>query len=289
MVNDKIIVSDDIHDEMKAEVVMNRINEVVRNEYTLRNYARVVNTGTRRHARIPLMTDRVRGVRDLGELEEAPVSAQEYDYIERTLKKNAVHIAISEESRMSSEENIWDMHINDAAQEISKLENDDISDVLEDTDNWLSYTDTSDWTDDDNDPFDDIMAAATEMRTWNEEGDKTRGFDPDTMLLDPGSYATLISNAEVVKRLERGATAEGQVQSIAGMNIAMDNSLDSTDETVYLLDTDNPGMVLFDGPRLVRDYQNAKAFFDGYNIADFLWVEPVLEEAVISIQDIETA
>jgi len=290
MVNDKILVSEDITDDMKAEVVMERINEIIRHDYSLRDYTTVVDTGTRRHARIPLRTKRVRGVRDVGELEEAPVSAQDYDYIERTLKKNVTHIAISEESRMSAEENIWNQHVSDASQEIARLENLDVKDVIEDDTNWLTYDSTTDWTDDNNDPFDDILQAATEMRTWDETADENaRGFEPDTLLLDPGSYATLISNEKVVKRLERGATAEGEVQSLAGFNLAMDKTLDSSNEEVYLLDTSEPGIVLFDGPRLVRDYQDPKAFFDGYNIADFLWAEPVLEEAIIAIQDIETA
>jgi len=290
MVNDKIIVSDDIHDDMKAEVVMERINEVIRHEYSLRDYTRVVDTGRRRHARIPLRTKRVRGVRDVGELEEAPVSAQDWDTIERTLKKNVTHIALSEESRMSADFNVWNEHVQDAAEEIARLENLDVKDVLEDDSNWLTYTDTGDWTDDTDDPFKDIMAAATEMRTWDEtDDDHARGFNPDTLLLDPGSYSTLLSNEKVVKRLERGATAEGEVQSLAGMNIAMDQTLDDTDEQVYLLDTNSQGIVLFDGPRLVRDYQEPKAFFDGYNIADFLWVEPVLDEAIIAIQDIESS
>lgn len=269
MPNDKILVKDDITDEMQAKVVMARINEVIRPSYNLRDLTRAIDTGERIHISYPLTTKRVQGQRDVKELQEAAISSQAYDHIDETLHKNVTHIVLSAESQLSAEENIWSMHVDDSALEIANMENQDVSDVLDDMGSEL--TGVSDWSDNDNDPYVDIMDAATMIREEH--------LDPNVIAMEPGLYAEFVSNQNIVDRFERGRTVDGSIASIAGLDIMIDTEL--PDDTAYVLDTAAPAMVLADGPRMIGEYTNQAAMFDGYVIADFLHVEDVIDEAVV--------
>lgn len=264
MVNNAILVQDDITDDMKAKVVMERINTELRDQYDLRNLGRVIDTGEDIHVSRQLVTSRVSGERKVAELEEAEISSQSYADVDESLFKNVVHIVLSQESMLSADANIWNEHVSDAAREIANMENEEVSEVI-DSSAVAPGTGDTDWSST-NDPFDDIMSAAQEMREEN--------LTPDTLLMGPGAYANFVSNEEVVKRLERGATADGSITGAAGFRIAQSNSL-ADSNYCYLLDTNAPAFYVADGPRMVRQYQSDTAFYDGYNIADFLFVGTV--------------
>lgn len=262
MVNNKILVSGDLTDEMEAKVLMERLNTEIRDEYNLRGLVRVIDTGQRIHISQPLTTKNVEGHREVKELEEAAITSQEYEHIDKTLHKNVVHIALSDESRLSAEENVWNMHVQDSAREIAKMENTEISEIIDDASE--AAPENNNWSTDD--PFFDIMEAIRAIREDNLEG--------DSLLMDPQAYAQFVSNEEIVKRLERGVTAEGTINSIAGLNIYTSNTLQDT-EVCYVIDTNAPAAYLADGPRMIKQYEKAEAFYRGYLIGDFLHVDSV--------------
>ncbi len=275
MANDKIIVGDDIPDKMKAEVVAEEVYKVARANYNLRQICRVINTGEDINISIPIVDGRVSGQRNVGELEEAKISAQSYSTVEARLHKNVAHVVLSAESQLTANKDIMSMNKDDAGQDISMMENEDIYDALTGAEITTEGADV-DWSNSDNDPFSDIQDAINIVRDQN--------FNPDTILMDPDAYSILVTNQNVVDRLERGATADGTINSISGLDIMVDNTLDS--ETVYVMDSSKPVLVLADGPGMVNNYSNKVAMYDGYIIADFLHVEPVLTDAAVQITGI---
>lgn len=275
MANDKILVADDIPDKMKAEVVAEEVYKEVRANYKLRDICRVVSTGEDIHVSIPIVDGRVSGQRNVGELEEAKISSQSYTTIDSTLHKNVAHVVLSAESQLSASRDIMSMNINDAGQDITRMENEDIFDALDGAGISTMSADAV-WTDSSNDPFKDIQDAMNLVRDEN--------FNPELILMDPDAYATLVTNQNVVNRLERGATADGTINSISGLEILVDNTLDSN--TVYVMDKSAPVLFLADGPGMISDYTDNTRFFDGYSIADFLHVEPVVTDAAVEITDI---
>lgn len=275
MANDKIIVGDDIPEKMKAEVVAEQVYKVARANYNLRNICRVIDTGNDIHISIPIVDGRVSGQRNVGELEEAKISAQSYSTVDETLHKNVAHVVLSAESQLSANQDIMSMNADDAGQDIARMENEDIKDALTGAGITTEGAD-ADWDNNDNDPFADIQSAMNVVRDEN--------FNPDTILMDPDAYAILVTNQNVVDRLERGATSDGTINSISGLDIIVDNTLDSG--TVYIMDTSKPVLLLADGPGMVNTYQNKVAMYDGYMIADFLHVEPVLTDAAVEITGI---
>lgn len=261
----KLIVKDDLSDPMKAEVILEEVYESVRASYNLREACRVIGTGEALNIEIPLVTQRVSGQQDVPELEEAEITSQAYNHISSKLHKNVVHIALSREAQMEAKQDILSMHVQDAGQEIGRMENSEIADQF----SALSSNDPgTNWSGTD-DPLDDIMNAATTIRE--------NGFEPTQIWMEPGVYSALVTNDKLLDRLERGATADGELGSIGGFDIKLDQEL--TDGEAYLVDPNAPSFVLFDGPEWISEYSSDTAFYDGYIIADFLGLETVLSEA----------
>jgi len=267
----KLVVRDDLSDPMKAEVILEEVYREVRASYNLREACRVIGTGEALNIEIPLVTQRVSGQQDVPELEEAEISSQAYSHISSKLHKNVVHIALSREAQMEAKQDILSMHVQDAGQEIGRMENAEIADEF----SALDSNSGSDWSAS-NDPFDDIMTAATTVRE--------NGYEPTQLWMEPGVYSALVSNDDILDRLERGATADGQLGTIAGFDIRLDQEL--PDGEAYLIDPTAPAFVLFDGPEWISEYSSDTAFYDGYIIADFLGLETVLPNAAYRLTDL---
>lgn len=266
----RIVIKDDLSDPMVAEVIMDEIFRFVRHDYNLRQATRVVSTGDALDVKIPLIVQDVEGYRNVGELQETPLSAQRYDFLARELHKNVTHLALSKESMSSSKVDIMRWHIEGAAKDINRMENLDIVDVIN---NDITQQAGNDWSNNANDPFADIMAAAEVVRG--------AGYDPDQMWLARDSYHALLANSNIVDRFERGATVAADLGSIAGFKIYMDNEL--TGGTATFIDSTEPTMMLFDGPEWIYDYVEPRAFFEGYIIADFLHVEATQPNAGLTL------
>lgn len=262
----KLVVQDDVDDTMKAELVLEEVYKATRADYNLRDACRVINTGNSINVDIPLITARVSGQMNVPELEEAEISSQSYSHVSAKLHKNVVHVALSKEAQVNANVDIMRMHVEDSGEEIARMENYEIADEM--TTASFESTSGSDWSGS-NDPFDDIMEAVAEIRK--------RDFNPDQIWMAPDQYSEFVSNEEVVRRLERGATAEGQITSAAGLNIRVDNELSAGD--AYVIDSSAPVFVLLDGPAWISEYSDHTAFYDAYLIADFLHIETLLEDA----------
>lgn len=261
----KLVIRDDLADPMKAEIVLEEVDRAIRANYNLRDLCRVLQTGEALTVDIPLITSKVAGQMNVPELEEAAISSQSYDHIRSQLHKNITHVALSKEAQLESKFDILRMHVEDAGKEIAHMENIEIAAELDTFDSDAA----DDWTDDQNDPFDDIMDAVTTIRNNH--------FEPTQMWMEPAVHSALLSNGNIMDRLQRGATADGQLTTMAGIQIRVDNEL--SDETVYFVDPTAPALMLFDGPEWINEYSHDTAFYDGYIIADFLGIERVQPDA----------
>lgn len=265
----KIIVQDDVPDVMVAKVITEEVYRATRADYNLREVARVYDTGDKIHISVPIIDRRVSGEINVPELAESQITSQVYTQIDERLHKNVVHIAISEESKLTSSPDILTWNIKDAGEDIARMENLEISQAMAEWDAVAG----SDWTDNANDPFADIMAGIALIGGNN--------FRARQIWMNMGVYAALVGNTNIVDRLERGVTADGIINSIAGLKIGIDNGLEAG--VAYLADPNAPALFLADGPALVNQYKNNQAFFEGYNIADFLHIENVITDASLRL------
>ena len=266
------MISEDLSNPMVATVVVEEVFRSARHKYNLREATRIISTNDAIDVHIPLITQRIEGHRNIGELEETPLSAQRYDFIHERLHKNVAHISLSKEMQISAKQDVMKWNAEDCGRDIARMENMDIADVI----NTITQIAGNDWTDPAVDPFVDLMLAS---RTVRDEG-----FNPNQLWLASDSYSALLTNPNIVNRFERGATVADDLGSIAGFKIYKDNEL--TDGTATFIDTSEPSIMLFDGPEWIYDYNEPKAFFDGYIIADFLHVELVQPDSAITLTGI---
>jgi len=259
MANNSILMKGDITDEMKAKVMMDRLRAELIDEYDLRQYARVIDTGQDIHISRQVVTKNVEADEKVEELEEAQISREAYAHIDETLYKNVAHIVLSSESQLSADRNIWNDHVRGAAQALAKRENEHLGDEIENVSETAPQSNS--WDDDSNDPYKDLKQAAKEIRK-----DK---LNANVALMDSDAEADLLGNENIIDRLERGATAEDGVARLAGLRLAVSNTLPEED-VCYVMDTNAPGVILADGPRMVETYSGDASFFDGYAVADFI-------------------
>lgn len=262
MVNNKVIVKDDITDEMKAKVILDRLRTELRDVYDLRELARVIDTGDNIHISRQLVTKNVKADEKVPELEEAAISAEQYAHIDETLYKNVAHIVLSAEAQASAERNIWNDHVQGCADALAEAENGQLSTQIDTSSVATTFTEAGAWSDDTNDPYEDLINGATQIR-------KTK-LDPNVALMDPDAYADLLGNENIVDRLERGAVGEDEVASLAGLTIRTSNTLADSD-VCYIMDTAAPAVYLADGPRMAETYSKEASFADGYTIGDFIY------------------
>lgn len=274
----KLIVRDDLAEPMKAKTVLDEVYLVTRDNYNLREACRTVQTGDSLQVEVPVITDTVSGQMNVPELEEAEISSEAYDYIRSRLHKNVVHVALSHESQMESMMDIMTMNVQDAGREIARMENEEIATEMEGfTNTWDVSTENDEWdADEPGDPFYDIMEVAREIREEN--------YEPNQLWLATDAYSALLSNEHVMERMQRGATADGTINTIAGFEIRTDHMIPSGEG--YMLDSTAPAMMFFDGPEWIREYRDEVAFFDGYVIADFLGIQKVIEDAAYRLYNI---
>lgn len=259
----KLLVKDDVDDSMKAKVILEEVYRVKRSDYNLRNACKVMSVDVR-NISIPLVTQNVTGQEKVPELEEVKIDSQAYSSLTKQLYKNGAHVALSGEAQMEAKQDIMKMNVEGAAADLARMENKQLAELFD----TLSGVAGSDWSDT-NDPFDDITSVVTTIRE--------NGFEADTMLMEPTVYGALLSNEEIYKRMERGATTDAKLPSLAGLQIIVDNAL--TSGSAYILDKSEPCAMLFDGPKWIREYQDPAAFYDGYVIADFLEMELIQPDA----------
>jgi hypothetical protein len=256
--------------DIEARVIVSEVLGLANRKYNLRKLTRVI-TMDQLIGDVPVATKLV-GSTKVPEFVEARLSSQSYTKLSFNLWKNVVHVAISREAQRRARYDVLQMHVQDAARELAKMENDQIATALETTTNTLAG---SDWGLS-NDPASDIMAAQAQIESLE------LGFNANYIAMHPLVYADLVTNELVKKYMSLDSVARtGNLPEFCGLPIIRDPALTNT--IALVVSTEAPAVVLGDGPSMVEKYTGGPAFYDGYAIAKFLEPKIVQSSVIVKI------
>jgi len=246
---------------VEAVTILDEVLGLARPQYTLRGVCRPIRMDALT-ARVDVAT-KLAGREKVPPLVEAELSAQDYTPVEFDLWKNVVHVAISDEAAKKAAHDILSLHVADAARDLARMENKQISEELADA------TDESgvDWGTSTNNPFDDLVAVISTI-----EGN---GYPVDWIAAHPLVWGDFLSNPFVRGSLQGVQLPAGrifQVPGLPGVTGISDNQLTNT--VAYVGSSAAPALVLGEGPTEAARYRDERAGYDAYIIRQ--WLEPKL-------------
>ena len=252
---------DDITD-VTATVVIKEMLGLARVQYRMRDLCKVINM-PHLVADIRTATDYT-GSEKVAELTEAEIKSQAYTKASFNLWKNVVHLAVSAESELKSDIDVMSLQVASAAKELARMENSQITTVIEagatsvDGDDWDGKTNGVS----DHDPVTDLLKA--------EDAIYAVGYDANRVAMNHTQYTHLVTNTHITSLLERGTIVKtGILPVVAGYPLTVDNSI--TADKVIMLDKTAPGVMLGEGPEMAVIYGgDDPRFFKGYAVAKFL-------------------
>jgi len=269
-------------ESIEARVIVSEVLGLAYNEYKLRSLCRIIKIPDL-IGEVPIGT-KLAGQRHVPPLEVALLTKQAYTTIPFDLEKygkNVVHVAISYEAgkKKNLVGDILNMHVKDAAKSLAKMEDQDISEIL-DAANFPTLPGT-DWGTGTNDPSDEIEDAIETLSAMDKD------YEATDLLMHPLVKAKLISNNLVHNQLERDTMIQGKIPVYCGLSIVSDLHVTPT-TSAYVICKDAPSLVLGDGPSMVAKYDGGAAFFTGYAIAKFAEPKVVLSDAAIELTGVRT-
>ncbi len=273
-----ITVKEDIPDKLKAEVIAAEVLGLARPDYTLRQLTRVINMPGLRGA-IPIAT-KLAGFEKVPPLVEAELSANAYTTVDFELWKNVVHVATSREAETISQINIMQQAVQDAAKDLARMENKQISEEFDGA-TAIAGTDWGAKTAgvSDNSPLEDIMGVAGVLAA--------NGYMASHIAMDENVYAKLVANTQIVDAMQRGTLAvTGRIPAIAGLQILVD--IEVTNNEAIVVAQKAPAFAMGSGPTWVEKYTGKAAFYDAYAIAKFIQPKLVLGDAVRRLTGVTT-
>jgi hypothetical protein len=252
---------------VEAVTILDEVLGLARPQYTLRGICRPIRMDALT-ARVDVAT-KLAGREKVPPLVEAELSAQDYTPVEFDLWKNVVHVAISDEAAKKAAHDILSLHVADAARDLARMENKQISEELADA------TDVTgaDWGTSTNNPFDDLVEVISTI-----EGN---GYPVDWIAAHPLVWGDFLSNPFVRGSLQGVQLPAGrifQVPGLPGVTGISDNQLTNT--VAYVGSNAAPALVLGEGPTEAARYRDERAGYDAYIIRQ--WLEPklVISDAV---------
>lgn len=252
---------------IEAKVVVSEVLGLAARKYNLRQMCKTIKVNNL-VGDVPIAT-KLTGSPKVPEYVEAKISNEAYSKVVFDLWKNVVHVAISAEAQKKAAYDVLKLHVDDAARELAKMENDQIATVFE-TGTALAG---SDWGGA-NDPSDDVMAAIAAIEALD------KGYEATHLAMHPLVYADLVSNEEVKKYLALGSVVtSGTLPEFVGLKVIRDSALTSTKAIVMAQAA--PAVLLGDGPEMVEEYSGGPAFYNGYAIAKFIEPKMVQSDAII--------
>ncbi len=254
-------------DEFEAEVIVEDVMEVARQEYNLRELCRVVSMD-KLEGTIRMIDGPVEGSEKVGELEEAPLDSADFAEVNFNLWKNVAHVAISNEAQHRDSVNVFELNVTDAGRELARMENKQIAEEMEEADDVSG----SSWSDDSNEPKQDLFKAKKEI--------KANAFNADAVAMHPDVYADMVTNDNVGDDFERGSdeNVSGEVANYAGLDIYTDNEL--PDGSAFVLDRTAPAMVLGEGPTDENSSDLGSRFGREYAIAKYIQPKILKSDAI---------
>lgn len=267
------IVPADIAD-IEAVTILDEVLGLARPAYTLDPICRNVRMD-KLVGKIPIATS-LAGQRKVPPMEEAKISAEAYTKMDYDLPKNVVHVVVADETGMKATHDILSMNIADAARDIARMRNLDISECLDLCDNAQAAAGGSDSTHtwdtatsgvSDANPWIDLLAAFIAIG-----GD---GFTPDRVVMHPNVWAGFITNDWVRNQVDVGlGRVSGSGISLPGFpTVAVHTDFEVAPITsCYVMSQSAPGIVMGEGPTSAAKYRQEPKGYDAYIIRD--WHQP---------------
>lgn len=252
---------------IEAVTILDEVLGLARPQYSLRGLCRLIRMDALT-ARIDVAT-KLAGREKVPPLVEAELSAQDYTTVDFDLWKNVVHVALSDEAMKKAAHDILGLHVGDAARDLSRMENKQISEEL------ATATEAAgaDWGTATNNPFDDIVPEVTTI-----EGN---GYPVDWIAAHPLVWGDYFANPFVRGSLQGVQLPAGktfQVPGLPGVRGVSDSQLTST--SAYVGSSAAPAIVLGEGPTEAARYRDEKAGYDAYIIRQWLQPKLVIGDAV---------
>ena len=273
---------------IEAITILDEILGRARPQYKLRGICRPIRMDSLT-ARIDVATA-LTGQEKVPALVEAEIAAESYTAVDFELWKNVVHVVISDEAAKKAAHDLLNLHVDDAARDISRMENKQIAEAAEACTEKVSGTAYSDWgamttpPNSDTNPFEAIRASIEYV-----EG---KGYEPSFMGLHPSIWGKFVTNTYVRDLVHAGIATlgrDGGQFSLPGyptITVYTDYHLVQTptaSKGPLIGDSRAPALVLGEGPIEAARYRDEKAGYDAYIIRQFLEPKLVVDDAIDKI------
>lgn len=267
--------------EVQAVTVMDEVETLARPQYNLRQLLRVVPISGL-SARIRLPTGYT-GQEKVGPLEEAELTKKAFSWVPLNLWKNVVHVLASAEDQIiaDSAQNLLDTE--EAAKELARMENKQISEELEgNITEKVSTATYSDWGAYSNgvsttNPFIAIRAKLDYIRR--------KGRVPNIIAMHSTLYSKFVLNTYVGQAVHYGMATMGDnggvftLPGYPGIRVIVDDQLTETPTgSVGPIVGCTRGAVLGVGPTLSVEYNGGASFYDAFAIAPFIEPKLVIDD-----------
>ncbi len=281
------ITPSDIAD-IEAATILDEVLGRARPGYKLRQLCRPIRMDNLA-ARIDIATA-LTGQEKVPPLVEAELASESYTSVEFDLWKNVVHVVISDEAAKKAAHDIMNLNVDDAARDLARMENKQISETAEACTEKVSGTAYSDWgamstpPDSDTNPFTAIQASIEYI--------ESKGYTPDFMALHPSLWGKFVTNSYVKDLVHAGIAnlnRDGGQFTLPGyptIRVITDNHLTQTPTASLgplIGDSRAPALVLGEGPTEAAQYRNEKAGYNAYIIRQYLEPKLVIDDAIDKI------
>ena len=273
---------------IESITILDEILGRARPQYRLRGICRPIRMDSLT-ARIDVATA-LTGQEKVPALIEAEIAAESYTAVDFELWKNVVHVVISDEAAKKAAHDLLNLHVDDAARDIARMENKQITEAAEACTEKVPGTVYADWgamttpPNSDTNPFTAIRASIEYI-----EG---KGYEPDFMALHPSIWGKFVTNTYVRDLVHAGIATlgrEGGRFSLPGyptINVFTDHHLTQTPTGSLgplIGDSRAPAIVLGEGPIEAARYRDEKAGYDAYIIRQYLEPQLVIDDAIDKI------
>lgn len=258
--NAQVILPTDIT-AIQAQIILSEVLGLARPQYLLRQVCRVIPM-PELAMRVDVAT-KLTGQEKVPAAVEAEISAQAYSAVNFDLWKNVTHVVITDEALKKAAHALLQLHIEDAAGDLARMENSQIKTELE----TATVDAGADWGDATKNPFDDLVRNISTI-----EGN---GYPADFIAAHPLVWGDFLSNPYVRGTLQGVQYPSGKVFSVPGLPGVTGYSDSALTSTLAIVGSKAaPAAVLGDGPVEAAQYRNEPAGYDAYIIRQ--WLQPKL-------------
>jgi hypothetical protein len=274
--------------EIEAVTILDEVLGLARPQYTLRAVCRQIPMD-QLTMRVDIATS-LAGSEKVPALVEAEIKKQAYTAVNFDLWKNVVHVALADEAQMKAAHPLLQMHIEDAARDLARMENKQIAEILEDevTEKVNSAT-YSDWGAvtsgvSNINPFTAIISHINYVQG--------KGYPVDFLAMHPTLFGKFIQNTYVRELVRAGMATLGNnggnftLPGYPTIRLITDYALTETPTGSIgpiIGSTAAPGAVLGTGPTMAAQYRNELAGYEGYIIRQWLQPKVVIQDALSKI------